>query len=147
MPHMLIAPLAEALFSSKALEAAAAKFETGRDAVIGVPLSARPLLLAAAYVRDPRPLLVIVSGEDAAYLFARDLAALLGNEAVLQMPLRTDFPWKDQPREPMHVQQVGQRARAIDALAAGCPLVVVASARALLRCVPPAPPVGPKLGG
>jgi transcription-repair coupling factor (superfamily II helicase) len=134
---MLIASLAETLFSSKALEAAAAKLETGRDAVIGVPLSARPLLLAAAYVRDPRPLLVIVSGEDAAYLFARDLAALLGNETVLQLPLRTDFPWKDQPRESTHIQQVGQRARAIDALATGRPLVVVASARALLRCVPP----------
>jgi transcription-repair coupling factor (superfamily II helicase) len=127
------------LFASKALQGVAAMLETGRDAVVAVPLSARPLLLAAAFAHRPRPLLVVVSGEEAAYLFARDIAVWLGNERVLALPLRTDLPWKDQAREPQHVQQVGQRAQAIDALATGRPCVVVASARSLLRCVPPVP--------
>ena len=114
-----------------------AKLETGRDAVVAVPLSARPFFLAAAFALNPRPILVVVSGEEAAYLFARDLAAWLGNSSVLQLPLRTDLPWKDQPRESRHIQQVGQRAQAIHALATGQPRVVVTSARALLRYVPP----------
>jgi transcription-repair coupling factor (superfamily II helicase) len=142
MPHTsptLIAQLAEALFTSRALEGAAAKLETGRDATIAVPLSARPLLVAAAFARRPRPTLVVISGEEAAYLFGRDLAVWLGNEQVLSLPMRTDLPWKDQPRETAHTQQVGQRAWAIDALATGKPCVVVASARSLLRCVPPPP--------
>ncbi|MCL1846436.1 MAG: transcription-repair coupling factor [Coriobacteriia bacterium] len=134
---MLIQRLAEALFACKALDTLAAKLETGRDVVIGVPLSARPFLLAATYAKDPRPILVVVSGEEAAYLFARDLAVWLGNDAVMQLPLRTDLPWRDLPREFKHVQQVGQRARAIQSLAEGEPGVVVASARSLLRLVPP----------
>jgi transcription-repair coupling factor (superfamily II helicase) len=141
-PSALIARLAEVLFAGKELEGVSARLETGRDAVVAVPLSARALLVAAAFVRHPRPTLVVVSGEEAAYLFARDLAVWLGNERVLALPLRTNLPWKDQPQESQHVQQVGQRARAIDALATGKPQVVVASARALLRCVPPAPPRG-----
>jgi transcription-repair coupling factor (superfamily II helicase) len=139
MAHTLIAPLAEMLFAGKALEGVAARLETGRDATIAVPLSARPLFVAAAFARRPRPMLVVVAGEDAAYLFARDIAAWLGNEQVLTLPLRTDLPWKDQAREPQHVQQAGRRARAINALATGEPRVVVASARSLLRCVPPPP--------
>jgi transcription-repair coupling factor (superfamily II helicase) len=137
MSQSLIAQLASVLFSSKELETATAKLETGRDATIGIPLSARPLLVAAAYAANPRPVLVVVSGEEAAYLFARDLSVWLGNEAVLQLPLKTDIPWRDEARVSKHIQEVGQRARAICALASGEARVVVASARALLRCVPP----------
>ena len=138
----MISHLSQALFSSKALETTAAKLETGRDVVIGVPLSARPFLLAATFVKGPCPMLVVVSGEEAAYLFARDLAAWLGNDSVLQLPMRTDLPWKDQPREFKHVQQVGQRARAIESLATGEARIVVASTRSLLRLIPPLPKEG-----
>jgi transcription-repair coupling factor (superfamily II helicase) len=140
----LIASLAELLFTSAALESAAAKLETGRDATVAVPLSARPLFVAAAFARRPCPTLVVVSGEDAAAVFARDLAVWLGTEQVLPLPMRTDLPWKEQPHEAAQVQQAGRRARAIDALATGRPVVVVTSARSLLRCVPPPPPSSPR---
>jgi transcription-repair coupling factor (superfamily II helicase) len=140
--HALIEQLAERLFAGKELQGAAAKLETGRDAVIAAPPSVRALLLAGVFAQRPRPMLVVFPGEDAAYLFARDVAVWLGNEQVLTFPLKTDIPWRDTPYGPTQVQQTGQRSRAIDALATGKPCVVVASARSLLRCVPPAPSTG-----
>ncbi|MDR3316309.1 MAG: transcription-repair coupling factor [Coriobacteriales bacterium] len=141
MTQSLAQQLAVRLFSTGALSRVADKLSGGEDAVVAVPLSARPLLVAAAFARDPRPTLVVISGEEAAYLFARDLAVWLGNELVLRLPLRTDLPWLDHPREQQHYQQTGQRTSAIAALSRGERRVVVASARALMRCVPP-PSVG-----
>jgi transcription-repair coupling factor (superfamily II helicase) len=135
----LITALAEALFAS-ALKEAAARLDAGHDAVVAVPLSARPLLVAAAFARRPQPTLVVLSGEEAASVFARDLAVWLGNERVLTLPMRTDLPWKEQAHEATFIQQAGRRARSINALAVGEPRIVVASARSLLRCVPPPPP-------
>jgi transcription-repair coupling factor (superfamily II helicase) len=79
-------------------------------------------------------MVVVVSGEEAVERFARELSGYLGGEAVLTLPLRQDLPWSDRPAQ---ARQIGQRARAIHALAAGESKVVVTSARALLRCVPP----------
>jgi transcription-repair coupling factor (superfamily II helicase) len=137
MSTPLIHQLAARLFAAKTLEGLAAKLETGRDATVAVPLTARPLLVAAAFAARPRTTLVIVSGEDAAYLFSRDLAIWLGNDSVLHLPLRTHRPWSDAARDTEDTQQVGQRARALWALTSSQPLVVVASARALLRRIPP----------
>ncbi len=142
MPHTLIKELSDALFSSAVLKNASEKFDLGHDVIVGVPMSARPFFVASAFSKRPRATLVVVSGEEAAYLFTRDLAAWLGNDAVMQMPLRSDLPWKDLSRDANHVHQAGNRARAINALATGEPVIVVTSARALIRCVPPPPKTG-----
>ncbi|MDR3053306.1 MAG: transcription-repair coupling factor [Coriobacteriales bacterium] len=116
------------------MQPVAERLQDARDATIAVPLSARPLLVAALYALEPRSTIVVLAGEDAARHFARDLATYLGAAQVLRLPLRTDSPWSDAPRP---TQQIGERARAIDALANEHPVIVVASARALMRCVPP----------
>ena len=45
----------------------------------------------------PRPMLVVVSGEEAAERFWRQTAAYLGKERVLRLPDRSDLPWRDSP--------------------------------------------------
>ncbi|MEE0343962.1 MAG: hypothetical protein UDM08_04130, partial [Eggerthellaceae bacterium] len=63
---MLIDLLSATLQKSKALDAAWKKMDNKEDAVIGVASSARPFLVAARFVADPRTTLVITAGEDAA---------------------------------------------------------------------------------
>ncbi|TLM99102.1 transcription-repair coupling factor, partial [bacterium] len=77
---------------------------------------------------------MVVAGEEAAERFARQLLAYLPHEAVLRYPERADLPWADTAPDPA---VVGARARALWSLAKGREAVVVASARALLRRVPP----------
>src|SRR5665648_1005751 len=89
---------------------------------------------AALAANRQTPVLVVVSGEDAAERFARQGEAYLVRERVLRLPLRADMPWDDAAPD---LEVVGRRARALHALARSQPVVVVASARALLRQVPP----------
>jgi transcription-repair coupling factor (superfamily II helicase) len=134
--------LAERLFASQALWPATELLDGRRDAAVAVPLSARAFLTAAAFARRPQTMLVVVAGEEAAQRTVRDIAAWLGREAVLHLPLRTDTPWGAMPRS---VDQCGQRNQALWALASGAPVVVVASARSLLRAVPAAAAGGDSL--
>ena len=107
----------------------------GQDATLGVAQSARPLMVAALYARDPRPTVVVVAGEEAADRMAQALASYVGLDQVERIPLRKDLPWSD--KSPDHAA-VGARCRAFARLAAGEPCLAVCSARALLRAVPPA---------
>ncbi|MBM6998849.1 transcription-repair coupling factor [bacterium] len=107
----------------------------GDDATLAVGQSARPLLTAAVFARAPRPTLVVVAGEDAADRTANALAAYLGTDVVERFPERRDLPWSDKVADGA---VIGARCHALARLAAGEPCVVVASARSLLRCVPPA---------
>ena len=107
----------------------------GNDASLAVGQSARPLMIAAIWARDPRPCLVVVSGEEAADRTARALAAWLGQDVVARYPMRRDHPWAEAAPDDA---VIGTRCRAIARLAAGEKCVVVASAPALLRRVPPA---------
>ena len=106
----------------------------GNDATLAVAQSARPLMVAALWARDPRPCLLIVSGEESADRAARHLAAWLGRGVVCRYPERRDWPWSDKPADDA---VVGARCRAVERLAQGEKCLVVASARALLRRVPP----------
>ena len=63
---MLIEQLQKKLFACEAMAPAVAKLDAGEDAGVAVVASVRPLLIAAAYARRPRPILVVVSGEEAA---------------------------------------------------------------------------------
>lgn len=130
---MLIDLLSAVLEKSDALEAAWSKLDKGEDAVIGVASSARPFLVASRFVRDPRTTLVVSAGEDSADVFARTVGAFVGEERVLRFPDYEGNPFSlDAPAQPrLH----GMRLEALWALQSNEPVIVVASARALLRRV------------
>jgi transcription-repair coupling factor (superfamily II helicase) len=133
---MLIDMLSAQLIKSGALENAWGKLDAGQDATIGVASSARPFLVAARFVADPRTTLVVCAGEDSAEVFARTVGAFIGEERVLRLPDYGGNPFSlDAPVQPrLH----GTRLRALWALQSGEEVVVVASARALLRRIAPA---------
>jgi len=106
----------------------------GDDAAVAVPGIVRPVLTAALFREQARPVLVAIAGEEAAARYARQLAAYLPREAVLHFPERVDMPWTDAAPD---LRVVGARARALHGLSRGREVVVVASARALLRALPP----------
>ena len=131
---MLIHRIAAQLFTAEALQTIEQALAEGQDATLAVSQSGRTLMLAAQFARTPRPMVYIVSGEDAADRAARSLAAYLGLEHVARFPERTDYPWKStQPDDAV----VAARCAALGRIAQGEPCIMVASARALLRCVPP----------
>ena len=132
---MLIHRIAAQLFSAEGPRVIEEALEAGQDATLAVSQSARTLMLAAQFARHPRPCVYIVSGEDAADRAARSLAAYLGLEHVARYPERTDYPWRaGKPDDAV----VAERCAAIGRIAQGDHVIMVASARALLRCVPPA---------
>ncbi len=130
---MLIDILSATLQKSKALDAAWKKMDNKEDAVIGVASSARPFLVAARFVADPRTTLVITAGEDAADTFARTVGAFVGEERVLRYADYEGNPFSVDA--PMRPQLHGMRLKALWALQSKKPVIVVASARALLRKV------------
>ena len=132
---MLIDKLQRKLFAAPVLQPALVKLDAGQDASIGIVPSARPFVVAALYARAPRPMLVVVSGEEAAERFARDVAAYVGRRQVLVLPERDDLPWSDAQPKPA---TVGARVKALGCLQLGRHVVVVTSARALLRTMAPA---------
>lgn len=106
----------------------------GDDVTLAVGSLARPVLVAHMFERKPRPVLVVVPGEEAAERFARQLGAYLPHEAVSYYPDRREMPWD---RTAPGLTAIGRRARALHGLDRGRHAVVVASARALLRALPP----------
>ena len=132
---MLIDSLTFVLAKSGALDDFWSKLDAGEDATLGVASSARPFLAAAQFARRPQPTLAVVAGEEGAISFARNVAAYLGEDCVLLFPERTDAPFS--PKAP-DARKVARRMEAAWALASGRACMVVASARALVRTLPPA---------
>ena len=132
---MLIDALTGVMERSKALENFWGKIDAQEDASLGVASSARPFLVAASFERNPRPTLVVIAGEEAADTFARNLTSYIGEERVLRFFERSDYPFVPKSGDP---SQIACRMEAIHALVSGKKQVVVASARSLLRCLPPA---------
>ncbi|MDD5800656.1 MAG: transcription-repair coupling factor [Coriobacteriales bacterium] len=106
----------------------------GRDVNLAVAQSGRALMMASLWAADPRPCLMVVPGEEAADRMARSLAAWLGMGVVCRYPERKDWPWSEKPADDA---VIGARCRAVERLAEGQKCLVVASARSLLRRVPP----------
>ena len=131
---MLIDHVANQLLSVSDMREVLSSLRKGEDASVGVAQSARPLLAASLWADDPRPCLLVVPGEEAADRMARSVAAWLGNNAVMRYPQRADWPWSNKAADD---SIVGARCAAMERLAAGDPCVVVASARSLMRRVPP----------
>lgn len=130
----LLADLSALLDRAPGFAKATAALQAGEDFTLAVPPSIRPLVVAAAFRAQPRAVLVAVPGEDAAERFARQLTAYLPTESVLSLPAPATLPWSRQPGD---LRVVGRRARALHALQEGRPAIVVASARGLLRLLPP----------
>ena len=132
---MLIHRIAAQLYTAEGPRVIEEALDAGKDATLAVSQSGRVLMFAAQFARRPRPVVYIVSGEDAAERAARGLAAYVGIEHVARFPEREDYPWVDkQPDDAV----VAMRCAALERLARGEACIVVASARSLLRCVPPA---------
>ncbi len=92
---MLIHRIAAQLYTAEAPQVIEAALDAGKDATLAVSQSGRVLMLAAQFARRPRPVVYIVSGEEAADRAARALAAYVGLEHVARFPERTDYPWQD----------------------------------------------------
>ena len=132
---MLIDSLTFALEKSECLDAFWGNLDEGRDGTLGVAMSARPFLIAARFSHKPQTTLVVVAGEDAALSFARSLASYLGEEKVLRFPERADLPFSKKAPD---LSVVARRMQAAWALQTSREVVVVASARALIRTLAPA---------
>ncbi len=117
-----------------AFRAAVEAAHGGEDVTLAAPSLVRPVLTAALFLAAPAPTLVVLSGEDAADRFALQMRSFLHADTVLRLPSREALPWRRDERDP---RAVGMRARALHALERGRPVVVVASARSLMRRVPP----------
>ncbi|MDM8274637.1 transcription-repair coupling factor [Enorma phocaeensis] len=131
---MLIHRIAAQLYTAEGPRVIEEALDEGKDATLAVSQSGRTLLLAAQFARRPRPTVYVVSGEEAADRAARSLAAYVGLEHVARYPERNDHPWRDvQPDDAV----VAQRCAALGRIAQGEACIMVASARSLLRCVPP----------
>ena len=131
---MFINRVGACLLSAPEMAEALHEYHEGHDLTLAVAQSARPLVLAALWAEHPRPCLLVVAGEEAADRTARTLAAWLGMPSVSRYPARKDYPWSDAGYDDA---VVGARCHAIARLAAGESCIVVASAAALLRRVPP----------
>jgi transcription-repair coupling factor (superfamily II helicase) len=131
---MLIDRLAASLGDAPSYRTIAEILGRGEDATLATPGLIRPMLVSALFRHMPRPILVVVAGEESAERFWRQTAALLGRERVLHFPDRCDLPWSDEAPD---LEVVGARAKALYALDKNREVVVVASARSLLRTVPP----------
>ena len=130
----LIDELSGVLASSEDMQGFWGRLDAGEDAAMGIAASARPLMAAARFARVPQATLVVVAGEGPAAEFARSLAGYVGDERVLRFAERADKPWDDTLPD---AAVAAERMQALDSLASGDERMVVASARALLRCLPP----------
>ncbi len=131
---MLIDSLAHIIQKSGCLETFWGKLDTNEDATLGVASSARPLLIAAEFARNPKATLVVVAGEEAAQTYSRSIAAYVGEEQVLRFPERKDTPYNAKAADP---RVIATRMAAADALYEQKPVLVVASARSLIRTMAP----------
>ena len=131
---MLIHRIAAQLMTAEGPRIAEEALDAGKDVSFAISQSGRTLVLAAQFARRPRPTVYVVSGEDAADRAARSLAAYVGLDHVVRYPDRADYPWTDaEPDDAV----VARRCAAIGRVARGEAVIMVASARSLLRCVPP----------
>lgn len=131
---MLIDLLTTTLEKSGALDFFWEKLAANEDATLGVASSARPFFVAAQFARRPQTTVVIVAGEKGADAFARSLEVHVGEENVVRFYERSDNLFALKPSNPQHV---AGRMQALWTLTEKQPRIIVASARALLKKLPP----------
>ena len=131
---MLMDPVISALKCSRDASELFSLLDSGSDASFAMPPSVRSLMLAVIFRRSPRPMLVVISGEEAAKRLAMGLRLYLGRDTVLRFPIEDSYPWSGKN---VSGKVAGARLHALSALHKGQPKVVVASTRSLMRLYPP----------
>ncbi len=131
---MLIDPVISALKRNGEISEFFSQLERGNNYSFAMPPNVRSLIIAAIFRRNPRPMLVVISGEEAANRLTMGLKLYLGKDLVLRFPLEDKYPWSDKA---VSGRVAGERLHALSALHAGDNKVVVASARSLMRLYPP----------
>jgi len=132
----IIKIVSKRLFAARGMQDVTEKLGAGSDVSVAAPISARPLLVASIFTHDPRPTLVLTSGEASADQFARELRIWLGADDVRRLPLYTHQPWRDSPISREEIAQAGARAEALYGLKRGEAKIVVASVEAIMRRLP-----------
>jgi len=130
----LLVQITSALKRTVAFGQAIRAADERRDFTLAIPGTVRPIVAAALFSEHPGPTLLVMAGEEAAERFGRQLTAFLGAHSVLRYPDREEMPWSRETSDP---RAVGRRARAVHALEKGRDVIVIASARSLLRRIPP----------
>ena len=110
---MLINRLAASLSAAKPFAQIADALARGEDATLATPGLIRPALVASVYALEPRPVLVVLAGEESGERFWRQTASLLDRSRVLHLPDRADMPWSDTAPD---LAVVGARSHALYAL-------------------------------
>ena len=128
MDHSILHPFIAELRATERLKAYAEAF----PAPARVSEPALPLLLASLYEELGRPLVLLAPEDQDARDAAEGAAWFLGDERVAMLPSR-GVHWGSGLDPAPHL--VGERARALDVLAAGG--LVAASAAALAEPMPP----------
>ncbi len=131
---MLIDLLSERLKKSREVSNLISELNCCENPVFAAPPSSRSLLIASLFRQKPRPMLVVMAGEDAARRFALGLSFYLGQDVVLHFPFDSKKPWSKTESDPVIV---GKRLRALSALSNGEHVIVVACVRSLMTLYPP----------
>lgn len=131
---MLINALTDVILESGCVDRFWGKLDSGRDAALGVVSSARPFFVAARFAYRPQSTLVVIPGEEAADIFARTVASYIGEDRTMRFPESNSRPHLQQADDPCIV---AKRLQAAYALKSGEEVVVVASARSIVRNMAP----------
>ncbi len=131
---MLIDPIISALKRNGEINEFFSHLDVGDNYSFAMPPNVRSLIIAAIFNRNPKPMLVVISGEEAARRLTMGLKLYLGKDSVLRFPLEDRYPWSNKA---VSGKVAGERLHALSALHAGNNKVVVASSRSLMRLYPP----------
>jgi len=121
------------LTTTPAFKGIAAALRAENEAALALPSFARDYFLAAQFLDNPCCTLLIEPTPQEARRAASALAVMVGADQVLSFEERSDLPWQDSAAS---ASELSARARALTALDAHDPLVVVASTAACLRLMP-----------
>lgn len=131
---MIIRAISNHLLQARDISDVWHKLLDGKDATLSISQSARTLIVASVWAEIPRACLYVTAGEETASLQVRALQGLLGADKVFHFAERRDLPWSERVES---AEIIAQRTRALYQLQQNTPCVVVASARALMRRLPP----------
>ncbi len=125
----LVQEILERVVSAREIRAALADLERhGEIMLTGLACSARSMVLAHVHRSSARPVLAITESHEEAEALLGDLEVCLGEERVFYFPETEVMPYDH--RSP-HVGLLGERIPTLSVLAAGSPVVVVTTVRAL----------------
>jgi len=126
--------ITRSITTTPAFSGIAASLHAGDDVTLALPSFARDYFIAAQFLQDPVCTLVIQPTASEAQRGAQALATMVGAGRVLACKKRSDLPWQDHEAAPAELLA---RARALTALDAHEPVIVVTDAAACLRLMAP----------